>query len=99
MGRKSIPIPEGLEVKTLDAYWESEGAPGHRIQRMVGFWVLWHMFGGQEALEASGRWSRGGIYRQRQEFRETFNCDVDNWETEAVPGLSRMKGYRKVPPL
>ncbi len=97
MPRKSTTAA-ATEQHPYEGFWEDD-APGHRLQRMVGFWVMWHFFGGQEGLERSGRWSRAGIYKQRAEFRETFRCEVENWQPAAVPGLSRMDGYQQVPPL
>lgn len=52
---------------------------GHRVQRLLGFWVLWHTFGGRQGLQAAGLLSRGGLYGQRQEFAEVFGVPVEDF--------------------
>jgi hypothetical protein len=52
---------------------------GHHVQRLLGFWLCWHVMGGMEGLVASGLWSRGSIYRQRHEFLEVFEVEVEVW--------------------
>jgi hypothetical protein len=57
---------------------------GHKVQRLVGFWVIWHTMGGFDGLLESGLWSRAGVYAQRQEFHEVFGVEVEAW----MPHLS-----------
>lgn len=49
---------------------------GHQIQRLLGFWMCWHNWGGMEAMLASGHWAQSNLYKQRAEFREVFGVDV-----------------------
>lgn len=62
---------------------------GRIVQRMLGFWVLWHALGGSVAdVEAARIISRRGIYAQRAEFLEVFGVDVDEYQP-MIAGLIR----------
>lgn len=74
-------------VEPLAAKWA-----GHKVQRLVGFWVMWHTMGGIEGLIASGLWSRGNLYVQRGEFHEVFGCEVENWMPHLVQALAQAPG-------
>lgn len=49
---------------------------GHQVQRLLGFWVIWHSYGGMQELERANIISRTGVYVQRAQFREVFGVDV-----------------------
>jgi hypothetical protein len=75
-----VLVPEG----GLRGWIHDQGVAGHEVQRLLGFWLCWHALGGFEPLVASGLWSRGGAYRQLQQFREQFRCSPD----ELLPELA-----------
>jgi hypothetical protein len=52
---------------------------GHHVQRLLGFWLCWHVMGGLDGLLAAGHWSRAGVYRNRREFLEVFGVEVEVW--------------------
>jgi hypothetical protein len=56
---------------------------GHKVQRLLGFWLCWHTMGGLSGMEAAGVWARAGIYKQRAEFHDVFGVAVE----EFMPGL------------
>lgn len=57
---------------------------GATIERMVGYWVMWHLAGGFDALLAKGWLSRSAVYRSRNEFRRFMGVDVEAFWPEAV---------------
>jgi hypothetical protein len=50
---------------------------------MLGFWVLWHLYGGFEGLERYG-FHRATIYRKVKRFRDLFGVHPDEYE---MPGV------------
>lgn len=50
---------------------------------LVGFWVLWHLYGGFEGLEDFG-YSRATIYRKIKRFRRLFGKHPDEWTMEGI---------------
>ena len=67
---------------------------GHKVQRLLGFWVAYHYWGGQDGVLDSGLWNRNTYYRQRNEFLDTFGVDVADAWPEARAGLVHIDGYR-----
>ena len=65
---------------------------GHKVQRLLGFWVLWHSHGNMSALVASGILSRSGAYTQRAEFLRVFGVNVEDWHPELGVQLRETKG-------
>lgn len=57
---------------------------GGVIQRLVGFWVMWHLAGGLEPLLAKGWVSRASVYRSRNEFHRHMGVEVEAFWPEAV---------------
>lgn len=55
---------------------------GRYVQRLMGFWVLWHAFHGMEGMISSGTFSRANVYKQRAEFLLAFKVDVDDFLPE-----------------
>jgi hypothetical protein len=53
------------------------------IQRLIGFHVVWHLFGGREALKAAG-WPERTVDRNRVEFYKVFGVPVE----DAFPEIS-----------
>ncbi|MGO8859370.1 MAG: hypothetical protein ACLQRH_01165 [Acidimicrobiales bacterium] len=50
---------------------------------LLGFWVLWHLYGGFEGLERYG-YHRATIYRKISRFRQTFGVHPDEYEMRGV---------------
>jgi len=57
---------------------------GRIIQRMLGFWVMWHLAGGFDGLMAKGWTSRTAIYRSRAEFHRFMGMEVEAFWPEAI---------------
>jgi hypothetical protein len=57
---------------------------GRVVQRMVGFWVMWHLAGGLDGLIKTGWLSRTAVYRSRVEFTEIMKVDVEAFWPEAI---------------
>lgn len=62
---------------------------GFVVQRLLGFWVLWHSFGGVGGMVQSGAVSKSGAYAQRKQFRHVFGCDVADWMPKAAAAIAR----------
>lgn len=60
----------------------SEGIARQTIQRLLGFWLMWHMFGGLQAGIDAGAFGRSGAYRQREEFELIFGTPIDEFMPE-----------------
>ena len=54
------------------------------VSDLVGFWVLWHLYGGFEGLQGLGM-SRSSIYRKVTLFRKLFGEHPDEYE---FPGIT-----------
>ncbi len=52
---------------------------GHKVQRLLGFWLCWQTMGGQEGLLESGLWARSVVYDSQRDFREVFGVPVGEW--------------------
>jgi hypothetical protein len=65
---------------------------GNTTQRLLGYWMLWHSFGGQEALLKAGIISRAGVYNQRAEFKKVFKIDVDALWPEIAAAVAKSAG-------
>jgi hypothetical protein len=50
---------------------------------LLGFWMLWHLYGGFEGLERFG-FHRSTIYRKISRFRQTFGAHPDEFEFPGV---------------
>lgn len=50
---------------------------------MIGFWVLWHLYGGFEGLERYG-YHRATIYRKIKRFRHFTGVHPDEWTVEGI---------------
>jgi hypothetical protein len=54
---------------------------GHQVQRLLGFWVLWHMMGSVEGMRLVGL-AENSIYRNKKEFEQVFKCKVEDFLPE-----------------
>lgn len=52
---------------------------GHKVQRLLGFWLCWQTMGGHEGLIESGMWSRTVVYDSRHDFEVVFGMPVEQW--------------------
>jgi hypothetical protein len=50
---------------------------------LLGFWMLWHLYGGFEGLERYG-YHRATIYRKIKRFRQVFGVHPDEWTIEGI---------------
>jgi hypothetical protein len=53
------------------------------VSDLVGFWVLWHLYGGFEGLQGLGM-SRSSIFRKTAMFRKIFGAHPDEYQ---FPGI------------
>lgn len=65
---------------------------GKTTQRLLGYWLLWHSFGGLKPLIASGVISRAGVYYQRKEFAQVFGLDVEALWPEIAAAVAKAAG-------
>lgn len=63
---------------------------GHQIQRLMGYWFLWHYFGGKKALLDMGMLTEPSEKRQRRQFRQTFGVEVDDFFPELAEKVAEM---------
>lgn len=54
------------------------------IEDLVGFWVLWHLYGGFEGLQRYGL-HRATVFRKVKRFRQLFGEHPDEF---SFPGIS-----------
>jgi hypothetical protein len=65
-------------------------AAGYVVQRLLGFWVMWHLAGGLEPLLGEKGWlSRSWVYRQRSQFHQVMRVEVENFWPEAAAVLAK----------
>ena len=57
---------------------------GAVVQKLLGFWVMWHLAGGFDGLMAKGWTSRTAIYRSRAEFHRFMGMEVEAFWPEAI---------------
>lgn len=56
----------------------------NKVSDLIGFWLLWHLYGGFEGLQALGM-SRSSIYRKVAMFRRVFGTHPDEY---SLPGIN-----------
>lgn len=61
---------------------------GQSVQRLLGFWVMWHSYGGFDGLLAAKVISRAGVYAQRKEFGVVFGTPIEDFLPEVARALS-----------
>jgi len=94
-----MPSPEGrgLARKAWDSYQRgarkvarplvepfAKEVGASAVADLIGFWVLWHLHGGFEGLQAMGM-SRASIYRRISLFRKLFKVHPDEYQ---LPGVT-----------
>jgi len=61
----------------------AQALSGRIVQRLLGFWVLWHTYGGtMSALIDEGVMSRAKVYQNRSDFVAAFGVNVEDWQPE-----------------
>lgn len=73
------PVIEGTPVG--DAI---RSVSANTVSDLVGFWVLWHAYGGFEGLQGLGM-SRSSVFRKVALFRRVFKAHPDEYE---FPGIT-----------
>lgn len=63
------------------------------VQRLLGFYVVWHLFGGHDALMAKG-WGRTNLWRSRKDFQRVFGVEVEDMWPELAAALVAMRDDR-----
>lgn len=87
---RSLPKYPGRDV--LEAALGSLLGPaanrlsGTHVQRLLGYWVMWRVFGGRDALIEQGIMSQSAAYRNEKEFREAFGFTVSELALTRVFG-------------
>lgn len=59
---------------------------GHTLQRLLGFWCVWHLMGGADGARVLGISDRQ-IQRTRREFVEAFGSDVADFLPEVAASM------------
>lgn len=62
----------------------AEAGAREYVADLVGFWALWHLYGGFEGLQAYG-FHRSTIYRKIKRFRTLFGAHPDEY---VMPGVT-----------
>lgn len=57
----------------------SRGVARSSVQRLLGFWVMWHLYGGLQGILSHGVMAQSTAYRQVTEFRAVFGQEVEDW--------------------
>jgi hypothetical protein len=72
---------DGRRIPIVSA--AAEPVVREHLADLLGFWVLWHLYGGFEGLERYG-FHRATIYRKVKRFRDLFGVHPDEYE---MPGI------------
>lgn len=56
------------------------------IQRLLGFWMMWHMFGGLDGVDVA--YTRSSAYRQKVEFYAVFKMPVEDFWPDMAARIS-----------
>jgi hypothetical protein len=66
---------------------------GHKVTRLLGFWLVWHTYGSISALVDAGMFPRQTVYRLRSEFVEVFGVNVEDFDPDLAAVIA---GRRRV---
>ena len=81
-------------VKDYEAFMKKVLGPvsmkiaGHQVQRLLGFWVCWHMLRGVDGLRLIGM-ADNSIRRQRKEFEQVFHVKVEEFLPELIEAIQK----------
>jgi hypothetical protein len=73
----------------------AEAYAANTVQRLYGFWMVWHLGGGREGLRKAG-WTRSGVLRNRKDFERIFRVSVDDAWPDAAKALRKASGVKDV---
>ncbi len=91
------PEGKGLARRAWDAYANAVNTAArpaveplaaayarNKVGDLVGFWVLWHLYGGFEGLESTYGMHRATIWRKVAKFRKVFGQHPDEFRFEGI---------------
>lgn len=61
------------------------------VERLLGFWMLYHMYGGVPAGVKAGVMSESSAYRKKGEFVEVFGMDVEDFAPEVAEFMAKVR--------
>lgn len=106
--RMASPEGRGIARRAWEAYAEKArkvSVPGvdpvaRRLAApiavdLMGFWMMWHLYGGFEGLRGIGM-SRAAIYRRIKLFRSSYGLHPDEFE---LPGVTLDVGAFQTTPF
>ena len=74
----------------------AKGIARQTVQRLIGFWFLWHLYGAGEDIQRLVRgdlMSQASAYRQKVEFYSCFGVPVEDF----LPDLAKMiRAYQAI---
>lgn len=56
----------------------------NKVGDLVGFWMLWHIYGGFDGLESNYGMHRATIWRKVAKFRKTFGAHPDEYRFAGI---------------
>lgn len=62
------------------------------VQRLCGFWLFWHMYGGVKGILSSGAGSESSTYRQLREFERVFGMTPDEFAPDLAEQVRSLSG-------
>lgn len=62
----------------------SKRLAGTHVQRLLGYWLMWRLVGGRDALIEQGMISQATAYKTEKEFRQAFGFTVAELDPERV---------------
>ena len=91
------PEGKGLARRAWDAYAEkvtevsrpaleplAMAYARNKVGDLVGFWLLWHLYGGFDGLEQNYGMHRSTIWRKVAKFRKVFGAHPDEYRFEGI---------------
>jgi len=91
------PEGKGLARRAWDGYVKAVGVATrpaiepvaftyarYKVGDLVGFWVLWHLYGGFEGLETRYGMHRSTIWRKVAKFRKVFGAHPDEYRFDGI---------------
>ncbi len=88
---KTTPNPgRPVEKRTADKnglFGPLQAHTGHKVMRLLGYWVLVQTYGGWPGVAAQPFYSEGSIQRWRLEFLDVFGCHAEDYVPTVAPVL------------
>jgi hypothetical protein len=76
------PVSEGVVVPALRPAIERYSR--YKVGDLIGFWTLWHLYGGFEGLEQNYGMHRSTIWRKVAKFRKILGAHPDEYRFEGI---------------